>query len=95
MNMERGGEKRKPTEALNSSSKRPKAEGEASSSNFEQELATLAAKCEQHAKWQRPSLPAINPKKDTITFQQLDLDHYIGEYKYSSQSCFICTVMNF
>lgn len=31
-------------------------------------------------KWSRPPVPEINPAKDTIVFQQLDLDHYIGTH---------------
>ncbi|XP_013418997.1 DNA polymerase delta catalytic subunit [Lingula anatina] len=31
-------------------------------------------------KWSRPPLPSIDPKKDTIIFQQLDLDHYTGTH---------------
>lgn len=33
----------------------------------------------QNVKWSRPELPPIDPKKDTITFQQLDIDHYNGK----------------
>lgn len=33
---------------------------------------------ESIAKWARPTLPPIDPKKDAIVFQQIDLDHYIG-----------------
>ncbi|KAL4224603.1 DNA polymerase delta catalytic subunit [Mactra antiquata] len=31
-------------------------------------------------KWSRPALTAIDPKKEKIVFQQLDLDHYIGSH---------------
>ena len=31
-----------------------------------------------NAKWARPPLPALDPKKDSVAFQQLDLDYYIG-----------------
>ena len=30
----------------------------------------------QSLKWCRPSLPALDPSKDSITFQQIDIDHY-------------------
>lgn len=30
-------------------------------------------------KWARPDLPKINPKVDAVIFQQLDIDHYIGQ----------------
>ena len=29
-------------------------------------------------KWQRPNLPNINPEKDSIVFQQFEVDHYTG-----------------
>lgn len=30
-------------------------------------------------KWSRPPPPALNPKKDSLVFQQLDIDHYNGQ----------------
>lgn len=30
-------------------------------------------------KWSRPSPPSLNPVKDKIEFQQLDIDHYTGK----------------
>lgn len=32
-----------------------------------------------HVKWARPNLPPINPKTDAVVFQQIDIDHYIGQ----------------
>jgi DNA polymerase delta subunit 1 len=32
----------------------------------------------QNIKWSRPNLPPINPKKDAVIFQQIDIDHYNG-----------------
>ena len=29
-------------------------------------------------KWCRPALPSINTTKDSIVFQQIDLDFYVG-----------------
>lgn len=29
-------------------------------------------------KWSRPNPPSIDPSKDALIFQQLDLDHYVG-----------------
>ncbi|XP_033645764.1 DNA polymerase delta catalytic subunit-like [Asterias rubens] len=29
-------------------------------------------------KWPRPELPKLNPNEDSIVFQQIDLEHYIG-----------------
>ncbi|GCB59989.1 hypothetical protein scyTo_0014091 [Scyliorhinus torazame] len=31
-------------------------------------------------KWQRPPAPKIDPKADAITFQQVELEHYVGSY---------------
>lgn len=77
--MERGGEKRKPVDTLNSNNKRAKSEDDSQGSSFERELMTLASTSCLNTKWSRPSLPALDPKTDSVTFQQLDLDHYIGE----------------
>ena len=79
--MERGGEKRKTVEASTSSNKRAKGEDEPKGSRFEEELASIASKGarQSQSKWQRPLLPPLDPAKDSITFQQLDLDHYIGK----------------
>lgn len=30
------------------------------------------------AKWSRASPPPLNPQTDTLTFQQIEIDHYIG-----------------
>uniref|UniRef100_A0A4W3ICB1 DNA polymerase n=1 Tax=Callorhinchus milii TaxID=7868 RepID=A0A4W3ICB1_CALMI len=30
-------------------------------------------------KWQRPAPPKINPKTDSLTFQQLELEYYVGD----------------
>lgn len=32
-----------------------------------------------HVKWARPELPPIDPKKDAVVFQQVDIDHYVGQ----------------
>lgn len=37
------------------------------------------AKQDADQKWTRPALPAINPKKDALVFQQIDIDHYTGK----------------
>lgn len=31
-------------------------------------------------KWSRPPAPALNPKSDSVTFQQMDVDYYIGKH---------------
>ncbi|RUS73135.1 hypothetical protein EGW08_019097, partial [Elysia chlorotica] len=33
-----------------------------------------------NAKWLRPPLPSLDPKKDSVAFQQLELDYYIGTH---------------
>jgi len=32
-----------------------------------------------YVKWTRPALPSLDPAKDSISFQQVELDHYIGQ----------------
>ena len=32
-----------------------------------------------YAKWTRPAPPSLDPVKDSISFQQVELDHYIGK----------------
>nr|XP_054761921.1 DNA polymerase delta catalytic subunit-like [Lytechinus pictus]XP_054761922.1 DNA polymerase delta catalytic subunit-like [Lytechinus pictus] len=34
----------------------------------------------RHPKWPRPPLAPIDPAKDSIVFQQIDLEHYIGSH---------------
>ncbi|XP_030845112.1 DNA polymerase delta catalytic subunit isoform X2 [Strongylocentrotus purpuratus] len=34
----------------------------------------------KHPKWPRPPLAPIDPSKDSIVFQQIDLEHYIGSH---------------
>ena len=30
-------------------------------------------------KWSRPQVPPIDPKKDSVVFQQVEVEHYIGK----------------
>jgi DNA polymerase delta subunit 1 len=30
-------------------------------------------------RWARPALPIFNPKTDAVVFQQIDVDHYVGQ----------------
>jgi len=30
-------------------------------------------------RWTRPEVPALDPKADGLTFQQVDIDHYMGK----------------
>ncbi|XP_014678867.1 PREDICTED: DNA polymerase delta catalytic subunit-like [Priapulus caudatus] len=32
------------------------------------------------ARWSRPPLPLLDPTRHSLTFQQIDLDHYIGDH---------------
>ena len=70
------GEKRK-LEYPNTDNKRAKSE-ETKPSGFENELANFDPIVSPKLKWRRPPLAALNPSKDAVVFQQLDLDHYIG-----------------
>ncbi|XP_072033784.1 DNA polymerase delta catalytic subunit-like [Amphiura filiformis] len=65
-------------------------------SAFEEELAMLeqveaelsqdsewtqpTGKTAKNPKWARPKVPSINPANDTLVFQQIDLEHYIGKH---------------
>lgn len=51
-----------------------------------------------HVKWARPDLPPIDPKKDAVVFQQVDIDHYVGQpmvgmpgaqVRRSADECFV------
>lgn len=33
-----------------------------------------------YSKWTRPPPPLLNPQKDTLIFQQIDIDHYSGKH---------------
>lgn len=30
-------------------------------------------------RWKRPNAPTLDPSTDTLVFQQIDLDYYLGE----------------
>lgn len=34
---------------------------------------------QQRHKWRRPPLPNLDPSSDAIIFQQIDIDHYVGD----------------
>ena len=74
--MDRAGEKRK-IDYPNSNAKRTKSE-ETKPSGFEEELAKLSGAESRALKWRRPPLPSLDASKDALVFQQLDLDHYVG-----------------
>ena len=35
------------------------------------------------SRWSRPPFPQLDPAKNTLVFQQLELDHYIGTGTYN------------
>lgn len=39
---------------------------------------SLTPPSQRRRRWQRPPPPAIDPTADVVTFQQIDIDHYIG-----------------
>ena len=39
-----------------------------------------------NSSWKRPSLPNIDPTKDTIVFQQMEVDYYTGEFLLQLQN---------
>ena len=47
---------------------------------FEEELAMLDELEGSNAKVRRPPVRSIDPKKDAIVFQQLEVDHYVGTH---------------
>eukprot|EP00123_Amoebidium_parasiticum_P014505 comp22526_c0_seq1/m.34188 comp22526_c0_seq1/g.34188 ORF comp22526_c0_seq1/g.34188 comp22526_c0_seq1/m.34188 type:complete len:982 (-) comp22526_c0_seq1:1161-4106(-) len=54
-----------------------KAEGP---SAFEEELHRLAAEAQELKQvWKRPAAKPLRPESDRLAFQQLDMDHYIGQ----------------
>lgn len=58
-------------------------------SRFETELASLqdtdttkdSSRSSPKAKWKRPSVPSLRPDYDSIVFQQLDVENYVGKNK--------------
>lgn len=56
-------------------------------SRFENELASLqdtdttkaSSRGNPKAKWKRPPVPTLRPEHDSIVFQQLDVENYVGK----------------
>ena len=77
-------QKRKGTiEGISSAKRSRNGEGFSSQGgSFEDELASFEEAAAKHstgtAKWFRPQVPKINAASDSIVFQQLEVDHYIG-----------------
>ena len=78
------GHKRKENAAPSSSAaaKRRRQDEDSSqgAGRFEHELASLQQSTgNPKSKWSRPQVPRFDPAKDAIVFQQLEVDHYVGE----------------
>lgn len=76
-----GTQKRKGSQEGSSSAKRSRND-EGTSSGFEEELASLGEISIKNpqSKWPRPAVPKINASTDSIVFQQLEVDNYLGLY---------------
>lgn len=46
--------------------------------DYEVELGDGPEAMDTSQRWSRPDLPLIDPKKDSVIFQQIDIDHYNG-----------------
>lgn len=66
------------------STKRARTDYENDSYDFEDELAFLESMeqdfsgASSSSRWSRPDPPSIDSTSDTVVFQQIDIDHYIG-----------------
>ena len=80
-----GTQKRKGSQDGSSSAKRARND-DGSSASFEEELASLGEVSIRNpqSKWPRPAVPKINCSTDSIVFQQLEVDNYIGLYLFLS-----------
>ncbi|XP_021342594.1 DNA polymerase delta catalytic subunit-like [Mizuhopecten yessoensis] len=38
-------------------------------------------------KWSRPLAPTLDPRKDSVTFQQMDVDYYVGKHMPGMPGC--------
>ena len=76
-----GTQKRKGSQDGSSSAKRSRHD-DGTSGGFEEELASLGEVSIKNpqSKWPRPVVPKINASTDSIVFQQLEVDNYIGLY---------------
>ncbi|XP_022785647.1 DNA polymerase delta catalytic subunit-like [Stylophora pistillata] len=72
--------KRKGSEEVGSSAKRSRHDG-GNPRTFEEELALLGEVADKHPahKWSRPAAPKLNPTTESLIFQQLEVDNYIGK----------------
>ena len=65
------------------SSKKPKVDEDSFNCSFEDELALFESAEMEEAlrkqRWRRPSVSPFDPSTDPLIFQQIDIDHYIGE----------------
>ena len=76
-----GTQKRKGGQDGSSCAKRARND-DGTSASFEEELASLGEVSIRNpqSKWPRPSVPKINCSTDSLVFQQLEVDNYIGLY---------------
>jgi len=79
--------KRKSEEELSFSQKKPKLNDESFGMSFEEELALLQSlegspseEISRAAKVRRPPVRSIDPQKDSVVFQQIEVDHYVGSH---------------
>lgn len=72
-------QKRKGSEEVGSSAKRSRHD-EGNPRTFEEELALLGEVVDKDPahKWSRPAAPKLNPSSESLVFQQLEVDNYIG-----------------
>ncbi|CAH3107211.1 unnamed protein product [Pocillopora meandrina] len=72
--------KRKGSEEVGSSAKRSRHD-EGNPRTFEEELALLGEVVDKDPahKWSRPAAPKLNPSSESLVFQQLEVDNYIGK----------------
>lgn len=72
------------SEEAGPSTKRLRTADEDESFDFEEDLAFLESMEEDFSgassglRWNRPNPPLIESKSDTVVFQQIDIDHYVG-----------------
>lgn len=73
-------QKRKGSEEVGSSAKRSRHD-EGNPRTFEEELALLGEVVDKDPahKWSRPAAPKLNPSSESLVFQQLEVDNYIGK----------------
>ena len=81
------GQKRKenspPSSSSSSKRRRGDEDGSEGAAGFERELAALQATADPTSKWSRSPVPSFDPATAAMVFQQLEVDHYTGEWDFS------------